>query len=723
MAIDRSFVSWGQFGSPLLPGTLREAWSNVRLPAWMINDLRLPEQATFAYLDWNVWLVAGEVPERVLRAIATFVSQRRDQIQGVRCVHGPWPLGLSATSIPWSRRTRNALAKAGLCRSDQVNTDVTFGQFLAIHGAGVLSVLDFASTLESAIRQFDEAESVAAAVLDPAAQESALVEIAEQPWATQVSGDDPRFRQLLRAVHGMSFRDYVHRLLESSDLTSEAPMVADLMARLAEVQDRVRQIEQMNLEDALSDLLSEIVPEHKRRHAMSRRLGWSGKPPRTLEATGKELGLTRERIRQVQSRVLKRLPKAHPVFLPALDSALVALTESGPISDKAAIALTLKSGYSKSGFHPAAIIATANSLGHEHALQRSRVKGTYFVTTRNVDVQVRSVSTMARRLAGANGAFSIFHAKRECAKLGTEIDEERIRNVLGSIPDFISLDSERDWWRVKGLPDGRDRLVNLSKKMLSVASPLSIKTIRDGVNRAYRGRASSNSHFRDSLAVPPVEVLHSFFEHHEEFSVDDGLVSYRAPLDYKNELGIGEQALVEILRSCATGVLDRGTLARGALERGVSEASLGVVTSFSPLLERVGMGVWKIRGVRVDPTAVELVVQRVRDLPRNPRVMNYGWTEDGKIWIAVKTPHPPKSMVVGIPSSLRDFIGDRSFSAMLEDGSPCGTLTSKEQGTLYGFYTFARAVGLDEGDVVRMTFDLVRTNVVLEEVDEEALDE
>jgi hypothetical protein len=584
-------------------------------------------------------------------------------------------------------------------------------------------VLDFASTLESAIRQFGEVESVAASVLDPVAQESDLVEAAEQPWAAQVSGDDPRFRPLLRAVRGMSFRDYVHRLLESPDVTAEAQMIAELVSRLADVQHLVSYLQTLNLEEALSDLLAHIVPEQKRRNAIARRLGWSGKPPSTLEAAGQELGLTRERLRQVQSSVMKRLPNAHPVFLPALDSALTALTESPPCTDKAATALTIDRGCSKVGFHPAALIATADALGHEHSLQRSRVKGTYYVATTSADGQVRALAVTARRLSGASGAFSIFHAKRECAKLGADIDEGRIRDLLGTIPGLVSLDCDRDWWRETGLPDGRNRLVNLAKKILSVASPLSAKTIRDGVARAYRGRASSNRHLRDSLAVPPVSILRSFFEHDTDFSVDGEFISCRSPLDYKDQLGAGEQAIVEVLRSCAIGVLDRAALVRGALERGLGEASFSALTSFSPVLERAGIGVWKIRGVVVDPSAVEAVQQRVRDLPRNRRVMNYGWTVDGKIWIAVKAPHPPMSMVIGIPSPLRDYIGDRSFSALLGDGSPCGALTSKEQGTLYGFYTFARAVGLEEGDVVRMTFDLVASAVTLDIVDEEALEE
>lgn len=723
MDLDNGFASWGEFGSPLLPGTLRKLWDRVPLPEWMVKDLRLPAHATFAYLDWNVWLATPEVPERVFRAITTFVSQRKEQIQGIRCVHSPWPLGLRPDTVPWSRRTRNALVKASLYRSDQINTNITFGQFLAIPGAGVLSALDFASTLEATIRQFDEAESVAIAVLDPAAQESALVKAAEQPWAAQVSGDDPRFRLLLRAIHGMSFREYVHGVIESSDVTAEAPMVAELVSRLSDVEDQVRHIERLNLEDALSELLAQIVPEQKRRRVLARRLGWDGRPPSTLEAAGRELGVTRERIRQLQSKVLKRLPKAHPVFLPALDNALTATSELAPIADNAATALTIDRGYSKAGFHPAALITAADALGHEHTLRRSRVKGKYFVATTNVDGQVRVLAATARRLAGSSGAFSVFHAKRECAKATVDLDEERIRDLLGTIPGFISLDLGRDWWRATALPEGRDRLVNLSKKMLSVASPLSVKTIRDGIARAYRGRASSNIHLRDSLAVPPVAILRSFFEHDPDFSIDANLVRCRLPLDYKDQLGSGEQVVVDVLRSCAFGVLDRPALARGAMEKGLGEASFGAVTSFSPVLENVGLSVWKIRGAMVNPSAVEAVQQRARDMPRNRRVMNYGWTMDGKIWLAVKTPHPPKSMVVGIPSALMNFIGGRSFNAILDDGSPCGSLTSKEQGTLYGFYTFARAVGLDEGDVVRMTFDLVASTVTLEVVDEEALEE
>lgn len=723
MGIDTFGVSWGEFGSPLLPETLREAWRDERLPAWMPRDLGLPEDATFADLGSDVWSGTKNIPERVLNAITILVTQRAEQIAEIWCVRDPWPLGLKPESVPWSTRTRNALRKAGLYAAEQVNTNVTFGQFMEIEGAGVRSALDFAATLEAAMRQFDEARSTAAAVLNTSSEGSALVEAAEEPWAAQVSGEDPRFVQVLFVVRGMSFRDYVHQLLESSDVTGKAKELSELVARLPDVKWRVREIEQLNLEDALSDLLKRIVPGKERLNAITERLGWNGKPPKTLEEIGQQIGVTRERIRQIESKALRCLPVSHPTFLPALDRTLISLADAAPISSEDAIALTVKCGHSKSGFHPAALVAAAAALGRDHSLEYSSVKGEHFLTTQTENTHVRILSSTARKLAGANGTFSVFHARRECAKLGADIEEERIRGLLSALPEFVPLDNDRDWWRASGLPEGRDRLVNLSKKMLSVASPLNVKTIRDGIFRVFKWRAASHSHFRDRLVVPPIAVLRSFFEHHEDFLVDGDSVSCRTLLDYKKLLGDGERVLIEILRSSATGVLDRATLARAALGRGLGEASFGVLTSFSPVLERVGMSVWKIRGVVAHPAAVEAVRQQVRDMPREQRIINYGWTGDGKIWIAIKAPHPPRSMVVGIPSSLEAFLGKRRFDATLEDGAPCGALASSEQGTLYGFYPFARAVALEEGDVVKMTFDLVKAIVMLEVVDEDALEE
>ncbi|HET7137639.1 MAG TPA: sigma-70 family RNA polymerase sigma factor [Gaiellaceae bacterium] len=48
------------------------------------------------------------------------------------------------------------------------------------------------------------------------------------------------------------------------------------------------------------------------RHVVLRRFGLDGRPPQTLEEVGNELGITRERVRQLETRALKELRNSAP---------------------------------------------------------------------------------------------------------------------------------------------------------------------------------------------------------------------------------------------------------------------------------------------------------------------------------------------------------------------------------------------------------------------------
>jgi DNA-binding CsgD family transcriptional regulator len=60
-----------------------------------------------------------------------------------------------------------------------------------------------------------------------------------------------------------------------------------------------------NLRDKLSDLLA--VLDDRERKIISQRFGLDGAEPKTLKEVGKKLGLTRERIRQLQNIALAKL--------------------------------------------------------------------------------------------------------------------------------------------------------------------------------------------------------------------------------------------------------------------------------------------------------------------------------------------------------------------------------------------------------------------------------
>jgi RNA polymerase primary sigma factor len=62
--------------------------------------------------------------------------------------------------------------------------------------------------------------------------------------------------------------------------------------------------------DELSEALTRLNP--RMRTVIARRFGLDGQPPQTLEQVGLELGVTRERVRQLESRALRELRSQAP---------------------------------------------------------------------------------------------------------------------------------------------------------------------------------------------------------------------------------------------------------------------------------------------------------------------------------------------------------------------------------------------------------------------------
>ena len=95
--------------------------------------------------------------------------------------------------------------------------------------------------------------------------------------------------------------------------------------------------------------------------ALSARLGWDGAPPRTLEESARIIGVSRERIRQIQARLISKLP-THPVFMPALDGALATIAELAPIEAEQAGEILMIRGLSVVPFHPLSVLSAAGRV-------------------------------------------------------------------------------------------------------------------------------------------------------------------------------------------------------------------------------------------------------------------------------------------------------------------------------------------------------------------------
>jgi hypothetical protein len=258
--------------------------------------------------------------------------------------------------------------------------------------------------------------------------------------------------------------------------------------------------------------------------------------------------------------------------------------------------------------------------------------------------------------------------------------------------------------------------------MLSVTNPISVQRLRDGLRREFNFRNFSSSG-RLNLRVPPVSVLRAFLADHPEFLVDErGLVRPATPLDYRVELGETDKVLVDVFRSSPSMVLDRSSVLTGCLERGVNLSTAGTDLTYSCVVEHLDTNIWTLRGADVNPAAVEALRQANAIRPKERRVREFGWTPEGRLWVAVVVPPVVQTAVFGCPAGAKDFLRGQRFSVATEDGLACGIIGITEDASVYGLNKFLSISGADEGDLMVVEFDLVHQTATALLGDEELLD-
>ena len=331
---------------------------------------------------------------------------------------------------------------------------------------------------------------------------------------------------------------------------------------------------------------------------------------------------------------------------------------------------------------------------------------------------------VARALAGSSGVGSVFQVADRCAAASQlvtpaaseALTEDDIRRILRTESGCEFLDN--DWFWFTDLPTGRNRLENLGKRMLCVASPQSIVSIREGVRRAFTYRSKSNA-TRRTLVVPPLAAMKKFFQRHPGFRVEGELVAGVGLLVYGDLLGEGEKVLTEVLRSIPGGVLDRKTLTDSCVMRGLNQNTVSLYTSYSPIIEHLGLDLWKLRGVQVDPAAVEAVRELNQLRPRENRLLDFGWSPEGKLWIAWRLPGSATGLVLGVPGAVRRYLTSTTFQAYTKDDErACGQIGVNDGGSSYGYVRFLQYSGADEGDTLLAEFDLGSRRVTLSIGDE-----
>ena len=152
--------------------------------------------------------------------------------------------------------------------------------------------------------------------------------------------------------------------------------------------------------------------------------------------------------------------------------------------------------------------------------------------------------------------------------------------------------------------------------------------------------------------------------------------------------------------------------------------TFNIYLTYSPVILHLGTDVWSLRGVRVDPAAVEAVQKANAVRQKEKRVLDHSWTPGGQLWLAARIPpaHDAANLVVNVPGAIRHYLSGRQFDATDEDGVSHGLVRLMTRSVLW-FWPLPTAAGADAGDILIAEFDLAKNVALLRLGDDELLDE
>jgi RNA polymerase nonessential primary-like sigma factor len=127
---------------------------------------------------------------------------------------------------------------------------------------------------------------------------------------TRQLGRNPTIHEVARKAGTDAAEVAFLKDLERHVISLDVPVSGDpdsvtLLDVLPDLTDDFEEILERERRDAVKRALNAL--SDRERHVIVRRRGLDGGTPRTLEEIGAEYGLTRERIRQIESQAMKKL--------------------------------------------------------------------------------------------------------------------------------------------------------------------------------------------------------------------------------------------------------------------------------------------------------------------------------------------------------------------------------------------------------------------------------
>lgn len=522
-------------------------------------------------------------------------------------------------------------------------------------------------------------------------------------YAKQIRRDDPRLRDSVRdliasigtkdkklAGRGATLFQVGRYLLSRQNDPQDPRRVVTLLRKLHRTVDT---FSRLALDNELQGIAAAAV-DKRRAQIVGRLFGWDGGGTRTLQSVGDEVGLSRERIRQIASRFGDMMVGRKP-FAPSLDRTLRLITRYAPDTEEIhsqLMAHKLVTG----AFQLDGIAKACDALG------------------RRAPFKFQAIAEVARLVRRA-GRKSIEHwgvasiadvANRVASEHSQSVSPEFVARTMQKEAGFRWLDAATGWFWLAATP--RNRAINQMRKILSVTSHIDVSELREGMSR----------HYRVEGFAPPRRVLLELCRQIPEYKVEDQTISADPPLDYERVLAETERTMTRIMLANGR-VMRRGDFESRCLEAGMKRSTFYMYLDYSPILARYAPGVYGLRGANVTPGQIQTLIPG-----RTPQkvVLDNGWTKGGQIWIAARLSQAVlASGVLGIPSGVKRFVNGQ-FRLKTEDGLTVGMLNSRG-GSAWGFAPFFAQRGGEPGDHLTIVLDPKTREAVVHLGDDRIIDQ
>lgn len=496
---------------------------------------------------------------------------------------------------------------------------------------------------------------------------------------------DPRFGSLVRTfdIRAPLFRDVLASVLEQSEVDEKTE------AMLAEAASLIALADSVPLEAELGWIVS-ALRLHNPRGAM-RYFGWDGLGGSTLQVAGDLVGTTRERVRQVAAKIVSRLA-AGPTYAPVLDRSL-ALVEAACGAEDMVSADRLEEALVEAGmtadlFRLTGLLRAAEILGRPIARQLTTVGSSRLILAADAAQRIEIVHQEARRILERWGVTTVAEVEarvREKTGPGMVLD---VQKIVQTLPGFAWLDDATGWFWIG--PAFGTRLYNQISKIVAVSPTIQLGELRAGVGRPHRMQGFA----------PPKRVLAALLQARGGYRLKGETVVVDPAPDWRAVISGVESILVDVLR-LKGGISSRVELEEDCVARGVNRSTFYVNLGYSPIIARVGPGVYALRGVAIAPGVVDSLVTHK---PRGRVLQDYGWTPHGNVWLGYRlSANTIAAGVISIPAALAEFVTGE-FTITDTKGLLLGRLGTRDYAA-WGLSPLIARRGLEAGDYLSLTID------------------